>query len=66
MKLSNILPNNLSNWFIWVLFLYLTLIISLIYGENSTGGAIIDYFNQKKVSIDFANSFKKTLLNYEE
>ena len=66
MKLSNILPNNLSNWFIWFLFLYLTLIISLIYGENSTGGAVIDYINQKKVSIDFANSFKKTLLSYEE
>ena len=59
MKLNNIPPNNLLNWFVWFLFLYLTLIISLIYGENSTGGAVIDYINQKKISINFASSFKK-------
>ena len=60
------LNNNFSKKDI-VLFilLYLSLLISFYFGENSTGGAIIDYNGQKNVSQDFANSFKSTLLNYD-
>ena len=60
------LNNNFSKKDI-VLFilLYLSLLISFYFGENSTGGAIIDYNGQKNVSQDFASSFKSTLLNYD-
>ena len=37
----------LNKEIVLLFFLYVTLIISLIFGENSTGGAIIDYDNQK-------------------
>ena len=40
--------------------LYLSLLISFIIGENSTGGAILDYTNQKKASQAFANNFLET------
>ncbi|MDC0054451.1 hypothetical protein OAJ09_00840 [Candidatus Pelagibacter sp.] len=40
--------------------------MSFYFGENSTGGAIIDYFGQKKVSEDFAIDFGTTLLNYDQ
>ena len=43
---------------------YLTLIISFFLGENSTGGAIIDYINQKKASEAFALEFSRTLYEY--
>ena len=46
--MSSILNNNAYlKETIFSLFLYLTLIISFILGENSTGGAIQDYINQK-------------------
>jgi len=45
--------------------LYLSLLISFIIGENSTGGAILDYANQKKASQAFADNFLKTFLNYD-
>ena len=44
---------------------YLSLIISFIFGENSTGGALIDYSNQKNISQSFSNNFTETLLNYD-
>jgi len=44
---------------------YLSLIISFIFGENSTGGALIDYSNQKNISQSFSNNFIETLLNYD-
>ena len=50
---------------IFLLFLYLTLIVSFILGENSTGGAIQDYFNQKNASQGFASEFLKTLYEYD-
>ena len=50
---------------IFLLFLYLTLIVSFILGENSTGGAIQDYFNQKNASRGFASEFLKTLYEYD-
>ena len=45
--------------------LYLTLIISFFLGENSTGGAIVDYLGQKKVSEEFASEFSKTFYEYD-
>jgi len=46
--------------------LYLSLLISFIIGENSTGGAILDYTNQKKASQAFAENFLETFLNYDD
>ena len=62
--------NNLNNNFskediVLFILLYLSLLISFYFGENSTGGAIIDYNGQKNVSQDFAISFESTLLNYD-
>ena len=45
--------------------LYLSLLIGFIIGENSTGGAILDYTNQKKASQAFADNFLETFLNYD-
>jgi len=50
---------------IFFLFLYLTLITSFIFGENSTGGAIKDYLNQKNASQGFATEFFKTFYEYD-
>ena len=49
---------------VFFLFLYFTLLISFFLGENSTGGAILDYINQKKISTAFVDDFESTLLNY--
>lgn len=59
--------NNLSlnKEVLFLVFLYLSLIISFLIGENSTGGAILDYENQKLVSLNFASNFNETLLNYD-
>ena len=45
--------------------LYISLLIGFILGENSTGGAIIDYNNQKWISKRFAESFLSTLLSFD-
>ena len=45
--------------------LYLSLIIGFFLGENSTGGAIIDYNNQKWISQKFAENFLNTLFSYD-
>ena len=64
--MSSILNNNAYlKETIFSLFLYLTLIISFILGENSTGGAIQDYINQKNESQGFASEFLKTLYEYD-
>ena len=57
--------NSFRNETIFFLFLYMTLIASFIFGENSTGGAIKDYVNQKNVSQGFANEFIKTFYEYD-
>ena len=49
-----------------LLFLYFSLIIGFILGENSTGGAIIDYTNQKSIINKFKNDFVNTFLNYDD
>ena len=50
---------------VFFLILYTTLIISFILGENSTGGAIGDYNNQKIATRAFASDFYKTLNEYD-
>ena len=39
--------------------------ISLFLGEDSTGGAILDYENQRNVIGEFVKDFKFALLNYD-
>ena len=51
---------------IFFLFLYTTLLISFFLGENSTGGAISDYINQKKASQAFASKFLETFYDYDK
>ena len=48
-----------------LIFLYLSLLISFVIGENSTGGAILDYNNQKNISEEFSINFINTLLTYD-
>ncbi len=58
--------NHNQNWLVFYIILYLSLIIGLLLGENSTGGAILDYTNQKKISQDFSNNFYNSLFNYDQ
>ena len=53
------------NYLLVYSLLYLTLIIGFVFNENSTGGAIIDYSNQKKISLAFSKDFLSTFLNFE-
>ena len=46
--------------------LYFSLIISFILGEDSTGGAFLDYQNQSKVINEFVKNIKFALLNYDQ
>ncbi len=62
---------NLNNNFsykeiVFFSILYLSLITGFFLSENSTGGAITDYYNQKNISIHFSNNFLDSLLNYDE
>ncbi len=57
--------NSNRNGVIFLFFLYLTLIISFVLGENSTGGAIKDYINQKNISQKFSYEFFQTLYEYD-
>tara|TARA_B100001057_G_scaffold499838_1_gene612083 strand:- start:3738 stop:5003 length:1266 start_codon:yes stop_codon:yes gene_type:complete len=52
--------------FFFLFFLYLTLILSFILGENSTGGAEIDFPINKQLIFDFSQNFIGTLLSYDE
>ena len=55
-----------NKWIIFYSLLYFSLIISLVFGENSTGGAIKDYVNHKSISKDFSRDFYDTLFNYDK
>ena len=55
-----------KNQIIFFSFLYLLLLLGFFLNENSTGGAIIDYQNQKIAAESFANDFKNTFLNYQD
>ena len=66
MQINNQDNNFFNKEIVFFLILYLSLLVSFIFGENSTGGAILDYLNQKQISINFALDFKKTLINYDQ
>ena len=66
MKPVNFDINNIYKYLIFFILLYISIIISLVYGEDSTGGAFLDYTNQKKISQDFAINFKNTFFNYDQ
>jgi len=66
MKPVNFDINNIYKYLIFFILLYISIIISLVYGEDSTGGAFLDYNNQKKISQDFAINFKNTFFNYDQ
>tara|TARA_Y100001970_G_scaffold291954_1_gene431231 strand:- start:10910 stop:12172 length:1263 start_codon:yes stop_codon:yes gene_type:complete len=65
MKLNFSLDETNKNWLLPYIILYFSLIISLIFGEDSTGGAILDYTNQKQISIDFSKEFYGTFFNFD-
>ena len=46
-------------------FLILSLGLGFLLGENSTGGAYIDYSNQKNIAKQFAFNFNYTFFNYD-
>ena len=58
--------NNLRKEFFFLFFLYLTLLLSFILGENSTGGAKIDFPVNKQLIFDFSENLIGTLLSYNE
>ena len=60
---SNIKTTNKEIFFFF--FFYITLITSFFLGENSTGGVISDYLNQKRASQAFALDFLKTFYEYD-
>ena len=43
MKPVNFDINNIYKYLIFFVLLYTSIIISLVYGEDSTGGAFLDY-----------------------
>ena len=49
--------DNIYKYLILFILLYISIIISLIYGEELTGEIFLDYINQKKPQ-DFVISFK--------
>ena len=55
-----------NNFSFFIIILYFSLLVGFYLNENSTGGAIKDYFNQKVISINFSNEFLNTLLNYDK
>ena len=57
--------NSYNKKILFLLFLYLTLIVSFFFGENSTGGAIKDYLNQKGISQKFSSNFFQTFYEYD-
>ena len=50
MKPVNFDINNIYKYLIFFVLLYTSIIISLVFNEDSTGGAFSDYTNQKKIS----------------
>ncbi len=55
----------LNKEILFLFFLYVSLLISFYFGENSTGGAILDYSNQKIISSKFLSNFKETFYNFD-
>ena len=65
MRFFRFISNHVNNYLLLFVILYLSLIVGFIFGENSTGGAFIDYQGQKGVSLDFAKNFNNTFFNYD-
>ena len=57
MKPINFNINNISKYLIFFLLLYISIIITLIYGKDLTDEKFLNYINQKK-SQDFVINFK--------
>ena len=55
----------LNKEILFLFSLYVSLIIGFVFGENSTGGAILDYENQRKISASFLLDFETTFYNYD-
>ena len=51
--------------YFFFLILYISLLISFFLGEDSTGGAFLDYSNHKHIITAFIKDFKSTILNYD-
>ena len=49
-----------------LIFLYISVLLGFILSENSSGGAFLDYVNQKEITGFFANNFLFTFLNYDD
>ena len=49
-----------------LIFLYISVLLGFILSENSSGGAFLDYVNQKQITGFFANNFLFTFLNYDD
>lgn len=62
----NFITNNYRKEIVFFFILYFSLIIGFIFNENSSGGAYLDYINQKRISKDFSTNFLDTLLNYDK
>ena len=62
---KNLFPNKKHQSYFF-LFLYSTLIIGFILNENSSGGAIIDYLNQKIISKKFSERFLEVFFNFDK
>lgn len=60
----NMKDSNFTKNLVFFLFLYASLIVSFVFNENSTGGALIDYSNQKTISEKFVLNFKETFFTY--
>ena len=64
MNLDKLTNHYNFRWYLFYALLYFSLIASFLLGENSTGGAIKDYINQKSISLDFSNNFYVTFFDY--
>tara|TARA_B110000483_G_scaffold214250_1_gene263991 strand:+ start:6400 stop:7671 length:1272 start_codon:yes stop_codon:yes gene_type:complete len=59
--------NFFSNYKIisFLIFLYISVLLGFLLDENSSGGAFLDYINQKQITSFFAKDFLSTFLNYD-
>ena len=55
---------NLSKLFLLYFILYLTLLLSLYFGENTTGGASYDFKIISRIIISFASDLKNTYRDF--
>ena len=53
-------------YYLFGIFLYLSLIGGFVINENSTGGAYNDYLINKEIIYKFSSNFFETLLNFDK